>query len=214
MIGEIFLADGNTPPSGRQAKTGEAVVVQAHGKYYEAASRGRLAGGSTSAGVATTTSISTTSMISLYNPITSQYRLALKKISAGYHSGTLGAGTLFHCINPVTSGTANPTQPSGGTSITTRFSSVMAALGRSPVAELRSGSTVVAPNVWRPFCSVNAILASTATGMFLVVEDLDGEIVLDPGGCYQVQSVCAAGTSPLINLGLVWEEIPLLLPVR
>lgn len=208
------MHDEQTPPTGRQGKTGEAIVGFAHGKYYEAASRGRLAFASDVSGVATVTSISTTAILSLYNPITSQYRLSLTKVSLGYYSGTLGAGPIYHCVNPVVSGTANPTQPSGGTSLTARFSNIMANFGRSPVAEVRTGSTVVAPVAVRPFCSVNAILASTATGIFYCVDDMDDEIVLDPGGCYQIQSICAAGSTPKITVGVMWKETPLLLPTR
>jgi hypothetical protein len=212
-VGEQFVREGDTPQTGRQGSTGETIVGQAHGKYYEASRNGRLAFGCTTAGIATTTSISTTSMISIHNPFTSAHRIAILQVSVGYHSGTLGAGTLFHCANPAISGTAN-TVPSGGTTITSYYTDIQGDFGRSPVGVFISGSTVVAPKQVRPLCSVNAILATTATGIFTCIDDVNGAITLSPGGVYQVQSVCAAGTSPLLNIGVIWEEIPLVLPVR
>ena len=38
-------------------------------------------------------------------------------------------------------------------------------------------------------------------------EDIDGEIVLEPGTSYQLQAVAAAGTTPKITAGITWEEI-------
>lgn len=213
-VGEQPTPIGSTPPSGRQGDFGEAIVAQAGGKYYEDAIRGRLCFAGASAGVATVTSISTTAMFSLFNPIASAYDISICKVSLGYFSGTLGAGPIFHCVNPVTNGIANPTAPTSGTALTSRFANIMANFGRSPVGEAKTGSTVVAPAVFRPFCSVNAILASTATGIFYCVDDMDEEIVLGPGGCYQIQAVCASGSTPLVALGVTWKEKPRLLPAR
>lgn len=209
IVGPVYGGDGSTPSTGRQGKTGEANVGQAHGKYYEASSRGSIAfAADQAAGVATTTAISTTAMLSLYNPTTSKTRLSILKVSLGYFSGTIGAGTIYHCVNPILSGIANPTAPASGTSLTSYFSDIFNPQLGTPLGVVKTGSTVVAPIVYRPLCSLNAILASTATGIFTMIDDLDGEITLEPGGCYQIQSKCAAGSTPLVSLGIVWEEIP------
>lgn len=208
IVGEVLGGDGTTPGSGRQGKTGESIVGLAHGKYYEAASRGRLAFASDAAGVATVTSISTTAIISLYNPINSGRRLSLCKVSFAYFSGTLGAGPIYHCVTPQVSGTAQ-TAPTGGTSITSRWSAQnIMTQAAAPVGTVMTGGTVVAPIIYRPFCSVDAELASSVVGAKAIVEDMDGEIVLDPGASYQVQSVCAAGSTPKVTIGLLWEELP------
>lgn len=208
-VGPQLGADGTTPATGRQGKTGEATVGQAHGKYYEPASRGVLAFAcDQGAGVATVTSISTTAILSLYNPINSNRRLSLKRVYLSYFSGTLGAGPIYHCVTPQVSGTAQ-TQPSGGTALTSYWCDINnLSLSAAPVGLARTGSTVVAPIVFAPFCSVFAELASTANGQQQAVEDLDGCIVLEPGGSYQIQSICAAGSTPKVTCGVVWEEIP------
>lgn len=208
-VGPQYTPDGVTPATGRQAKTGDAVISQGHGKYYESSSRGVLAFAcDQGAGVATTTAISTTAILSLYNPIASKMRLAITKVSLAYLSGTLGAGPVYHCVNPAVSGTANPTAPTGGTLLTSYWTDIMNPQLGAPVGVVRTGSTVVAPVVVRPFASLFASLATTAVGPAVIIDDLDGEIVLEPGGTYQIQSKCAAGSTPLVTPGILWEEIP------
>lgn len=208
-VGPVLGADGTTPSTGRQAKTGEANVTQAHGKYYEASSRGVLFFASDqAAGVATVTALSTTAIFSLYNPIGSLKRLSIKRVRLGYVSGTLGAGPILHCINPAIAGTA-VAAPSSGTLLTAYCTDAGNQSGVTAVGVPRTGSTVTAPIAIGPIASVGAELASTVTGFQPASEDVDGEIVIEPGYCYQVQSVCAAGSTPKISVGVTWEEIPL-----
>ncbi len=208
MIGPSYASDGAPgPATGRQGKSGEAIVAQAHGRYFEAASRGAIfTAASQGAGVATVTSISTTAILSLYNPANSKRRLALLAASLGYFSGTLGAGPIFHCAN--LAGVGAVAAPSSGTALTAICCNIGSQYQDASVTQAKTGSTVTAPTILRPFCSVNAILASTATGIFMVSEDLGGMFVIEPGYCYQIQSVCAAGSTPLVSVGVTWEEIP------
>jgi hypothetical protein len=38
------------------------------------------------------------------------------------------------------------------------------------------------------------------------VEDVDGMIVLEPGAGWYLATKSAAGSSPLVDVGVVWEE--------
>jgi hypothetical protein len=188
----------------REGKTLEQIVSLAHGKYYEAASRGLLwSTCEQGTGIAPGTALGTTAFFVLYNPINSGFNIALKKVNVGYISGTLGAGTLYHCVNTLTTQTA----PSGGTAL----SNVCALIGGgfSSVALARVNATVVTPVAYRPFVVLNAMLATTATNPVDLWEDMDGEIVLLPGTSYQLQAIAAAGTSPKLTVGVSWEEVPL-----
>lgn len=205
-IGPILLADGNTPPSGRQGKTGEATVAQAHGKYYEAASRGVLfAAADQGVGVTVQVTITTTAMYSLHNPLGSQKRLALSKMCIAYFSGTLGAGAFYHGYNPV-----GTTLPSSGTSLTARNMDIGNQPATVAVGVALSGSTVVAGTVLYPFASSLPILASTAVAPFAIIEDVDGAIVLEPGAVYQLLGVFGGtGSTPKVSVGCIWEEVPI-----
>jgi hypothetical protein len=209
-VGPVYGGDGTTPPTGRQGKTGETTTALAHGKYYEPASRGVLfSAADQGAGTAYTLSISTTAIFSLYNPLNSKIRVAIKKVSVGYISGTLPAGMLAHCANPFPGANAQAAAPSGGVALTVVTLDVGNLLPSVPQALARTGSTVVAPVVLWPLASSFAELATTANGLQQVYEDVNGAIVLEPGGCYQLQGKAVTGSTPLVSPGVVWEEIPI-----
>lgn len=204
-VGASLQADGTNLQPFRQGKTGEAVVGQAHGKYFEAAHRGKLfAAQEQGTGVAPGTALGTTACLTLYNPPNSGVRLAVKKVSLGYVSGTLGAGTMYHCVNN------SPTQaaPSGGTAL----SPVCSDVGNqaAPVGKALVNNTVASgTTAYRAFAYTGAFAGGANNSPEPCTEDIDGEIVVEPGCSYQLQSVAAAGTSPKVSPGVVWEEVPI-----
>jgi hypothetical protein len=213
-VGPAWGTDGTAGPGGlnspgvRFAKDGGQVVNQSHGKYFEATSRGNTYCATVGVGgVAPGTSIGTTAAFILYNPASSGKRLVVQKASVGYISGTLGAGTLFFAYrNSQTVGNA----PSGGTALTP-VNCDQGGFGNSSVAVPRSGGSLDAsPTILRPFAILDAALATSVVGARQIVEDLDGEFVVEPGVSLVIEGVAAAGTSPLIVIGMTWEEIPIL----
>jgi hypothetical protein len=203
-VGPSTQADGTTPQV-RSAKTGELVFSQAHGKYYEAAHRGNLyAAGTPTGGVAPGTAVGTTGAFVLENPKGSGKRLAIKKVNMGYISGTLGAGTVWHCLN----NDATAAAVTGGTALTP--TNLDTGSGNNAVGKPNSGGTLPANSTrLYPFATMNAMLATTATNPTQIEEDLDGCIVLEPGTQYSLQAEAAAGTTPKVAFGVVWEEVPI-----
>ncbi len=205
-VGPQLGADGTTPATGRQGKTGETTVSQAHGKYYEASSRGTLFCGSDSgAGVAPQATIGTTATYSLHNPLNSGKRLSLKKIAITYFSGTQPAGTYYHgYLAPGT------TLPSSGTTGGNVCLDIGNQSGAAAVGVSLYGSTVVTGKVLYPFAQSLPVLATTAIPVSILEDDIDGAITLEPGAQYQLLAVMGStGTSPKIGVGTVWEEIPI-----
>lgn len=177
-------------------------VLQKHGKNYYAAANGRLFHAATAkTGVAPGTDLSTTAGFALHNPYGSGVNLNIRKASVGYISGTLGAGTIFHAINR----TPVNTVPSG-----TAISEIPGNIGSGAVAKgvALTTATVVAPEIIRPFVSLQASLASTAVAPWQATEEMDGDIIVSPGCTYILHAVAAAGTSPLVAYGVTWEEVP------
>jgi hypothetical protein len=204
-VGAVTGADGTSQQS-RAGKTGEQIVSQAHGKYYEGASRGNVYSACVPAatGVAPGTALGATAAFALQNPKGSGKRLAIKKVSAGYVSGTLGAGAVFHCAN------TNPAaaQVTGGTAVTPTNNDLGAA--NNSVAVCQFNTTLPAtPTALYPFCNLGAEVAATAVQPQTVTEDVDGAIVVEPGCCWSLEAVAAAGSSPLMTFGVVWEEVPI-----
>lgn len=191
----------NAVQGNRIDKTGAQVVGQGHGKYYQANECRQLFGACYSAGAAPGATISTTAHLSLQAVVSSTVWLSVCRVRTAYVSGTIGTGTMFHCVNPTTTQTA----PSSGNAPTV----VNLSGGGAGSGVVRAGSTVVAPTVYSPYLTLDPMLATSVLGLPLKVEDMDGEILLQPGASYQLQSIAAAGSSPLLASGVVWEEIPI-----
>jgi hypothetical protein len=200
-IGEKSSAEG-AQETIRLSRLTEVVLTQAHGKYYEAARLGKLFVACTAAaGVAPGTALSTTPPLTLYNPSNSGKLLVPIKGAVGYVSGTLGAGTVVYGVNPTTSQAA----PSSGTELTPQCTLIGAPRG---IGKAFQGATLAAaPTLYRPLAILTALAAANDNGAFAVVDDLDGELALLPGACMSLQGIAAAGTSPLVLLALVWEEV-------
>ena len=192
--------------SPRIDKTGSAVVQQSGGKYGETSLRQlTFCANDSGAGITPVTSISTTAMLVLYNPAGNNMRLRVQKVAAGYVSGTLSSGPVYHCANISTTQTA----PSGGTLLTNKCLDIGS--GAVGTGVVRTGATVASGTVTlRHFFSTSPILATTAVPIPRWTEDVDGEFVVEPGASYQIQAVQAgAGTSPLVTLGVSWTEEPI-----
>jgi len=178
-------------------------VTQRHGKLYQPARDGRIFHAATAAtGVAPGTAIGTTAAFTLFNPAGSGVVIAIQKAAMGYISGTLGAGTVWHLVNSnlaeaAPSGTAIAEKPA-----------LVGSGGASKGVALTTATLAVAPTIVRPFCSLQASLASTAVAPWQIQEEVDGAILLPEGGAYSLHATAAAGTSPLVAFGVTWEEIP------
>ena len=204
-VGPGTGADGNSGSPFRQAKTLEGVFSQAHGKYYEATHRGNVYSVTNGAtGQAPGTALGTHPPILLYNPVGSGKRLKIMKVTGGYISGTLGAGTIFHC-GQASTGTA-PVVGSG--TQLTPFNMDVGAANNSVAVAFANGTLSANPTPLYPFATVNAELATTATNPTQIEEDVDGNIVVEPGGTWCLEGVTAAGSAPLMSFGVVWEEVP------
>lgn len=186
----------------RGDKTGALVIANTHGQFNESAVQGAIMYGCNAvAGVAPGTAPSTTPPLTLWNPPASGKNLSITKVSVGYVSGTLGAGNII--IGAIPSQT---TIPSGGTEITPQCSLVGAPRG---VGRVFTGSTVTAaPAPLRPVFNMGAFLATQAMAPQDCDVLIDGGIIVPPGAAVALQGVAAAGTSPLVILGITYEEIP------
>lgn len=200
LVGPQSKADGTFAPA-RLDKTAALVVQNAHGKYHEAAARGKLFIASIGvAGVAPGTALSTSPALTLWNPSNSGILVSIKQVFVGYVSGTLGAGMLVHAQNA-----SQVAAPTGGTELT-----VLAAILNSTKGSARAftGSTISATSTLvRASMAMGAALATTATFPSITMDEVDGAIVVPAGVAWCYQGVAAAGTSPLLTFSVVYEEI-------
>ena len=197
-VGGQQLANGSLAPISL-TKDG-AINALVYGKYAEAVLRGIVWSGSTAAtGVAPGTSVGTTAAFSLYNPIGSGVRLVVLRTTMGYISGTLGAGTVHYLANTNPSATATT-----GTAITAKNALLSDA---TSAGRPFTTATIPSPSLLRPFCSLQASLASTAVAPWYMVDDVDGEFIVPPGCTLSLHATAAGGSSPLVVFGMTWAEV-------
>jgi hypothetical protein len=216
QVGVSYAADGSQPAAApRLGQHLEAVVQQAHGKYYEAVSRGNCYSAHTSAGRAPGTALGTTPPILLYNPVGSGKRLKIMKVSvAQAATGTLGTGVLAHCgftINGPTGSQSNVAPVVGsGASITPKNLDLAGGANASVATVFEAGTLNANPALLYPMANLTeSVGGTTATAQTVCTEDVDGNIILEPGGGWCLEALAAAGSSPLVHAGVVWEEVPI-----
>lgn len=203
LVQHADLAAGSSVENYSFARNGGLKVAMSQAKYQDAVLRGKCFTGMTAVtGVAPGTSVGTTAAFSLYNPYGSGVYLSLLRVSMGLISGTLGAGTVLYVAN-LNSAAAATT----GTAIT--VTNCLLGAGSTPQGKPLTTATLPAtPTVLRPFCSLTEmVIATTAVNNERIFEDVDGSIIIPPGMTLSLEGVAAAGSSPLVVYGVMWEEI-------
>ena len=201
-VGPQWVGDGSVAPV-RLDKTGNVVLHTVHGKYFEAAGRGAMFVASQAVGgVAPGTALDDAPALALWNPPGSGVLCVIQRVSGGYISGTLGAGTLVHAVNP-----SQRTAPTTGTEIvpTGAFLGNMRSKTRAYTLSTVSATVVIL----RPSLHLGAALATTVTFPAIATDEVNGSIVIPPAGVWAYHGVAAAGTTPLTIMSVLFEEIPI-----
>ena len=187
----------------RLSPGGGVVTAQGAASFQEAVRQGNCYVAETAAsGVAPGTSVSTTHAFTLYNPVGSGVNLVVWRASLGFISGTLGPGVM-HYVGP-TPGNATAVS---GTAITPV--NLLLNNARSAVGAPKTTSTVPAnPLILRPAFVLTAMTTTAPAPPAACVDNVDGEFVVTPGGYLSLHSTAGAGTSPLVVIGMSWEEVP------
>lgn len=188
----------------RLGRSRELIVGDGHGRYFECVRTGRVFTAGV-ASVAPGTALGTTPPLDIYNDIRSGGIAALLGIAVGYVSGTIGAGSL------VLAQTAQNTVPTGGSNITPQSN----ILGGGAGSRMKAGSgrtIAAAATQVAPVATLNPTLATApAAGGFAPASstwiELGGLYIIPPGVVACLQGVAAAGTTPLVMLAAVWEEL-------
>jgi hypothetical protein len=212
-VGASFSSTGGVPGYDQtQDEHGAERVIQSGGKYQDATKRQICYAAATTAGRAPGTALSTKApVILVYNPVGSGKRLKIMKVSiAQAATGTLGAGTLNHIgftINGPQGSQSNVAPVVGSGAAITPQNMDLGGPNASVATCFELGTLNSNPVSLYPFCELNASVGgTTATQPQQVTEDVDGGIVLEPGSGWGLAGIAAAGSSPLVHAGVVWEE--------
>jgi hypothetical protein len=191
-----------TQATARMGQLGELVMSELHGRYYEQGYRRNLFSAANPTGVTSTavTSGTTTNItgIILANPVGTTVNLVLLK--AGYTISVAPAAIMpmFLAV-----GYNSSTNLSGNTSLTVRNNFV--GVGAAGQGVVYSASTTIptAPNFVTTLGSVFTTISSNGP----TVIDMEGAIVLPPGGYALITSTVASGASGFFG-SFMWEEVP------
>lgn len=145
-----------------------------------------------------------TPIIGLYNAPNSQVDLVLLKVAVGIRTtGTAAAATdLNHW-------TANQ----GGVAITgtvtapTNLYSGSAAGSLARAMVNTANTAALASTLARPSISIGLTAATAITNVGRLVDEINGEIIVPPGG-YYAYGLSVALTAAVISASLLWAEVP------
>lgn len=192
-VGPDVIADGSEAPL-RAGKTGEAVITNLHGRYFEQTYRGNMFSAANQAAQAVSVALATTyTGLMLYNPIGSGKILVpnLVKFSLSVAPAAIASIGLISGVQ-----TAAPT---GLTALTVRSTQIGNASTGSGVAY--SAATISTP-VWLQQL-VDGFTAAALPAPSPVV-DLQGAYEILPGGFIAIGALTA-----VTGLGsITWEEVP------
>ena len=190
-----------TPINGRAGQLGDLIVQELHGRYYETTYRKHMFSGASQVAATTTVGLATTyTGLCLYNPIGSNVNLVVNKVGyafivafpAAAAIGLMAGYNAATAVSGVTAGT-----------VVSEF------LGQ-PV-----GQGLVATAITMPTApTLRMLLGSGLTGAITTEEavsgetiDLEGSIVIPPGGYLAFYTSTVSGTSGFFG-SFQWEEVP------
>lgn len=203
MLFEGLFKGSNSNKVASVDRDGNVDVGISHSLHGSAVLRGNVYSGATAAsGVAPGTALGTTGAYTLANPLGSGVYGVVLQGGMGYVSGTLGAGFVSWnaTVDPQL---ALPT----GTGIT-EINLLVGGRRSGGQLQALTTATIVAPVIIRPAWNLDASLATTAgVGAFSVTDHVNGSIVVAPGASVTLHGTSAAGSTPLVVFGTIWEEV-------
>lgn len=180
----------------RLTRSRALAVADAHGRWVEPVLRGNVFTAMVAA-VAPGTALGTAPPLALWNPPGSGKILAPIWLDVGFVSGTLGAGHLCAAW------AAQSAAPSGGSELVVTNNLLAATKGSG---RAWSGSTVTTGIQLGSLVTLGT--TPTTPNLQPCTLELAGRYLVQPGTYLAFQGIAATGTSPLVSLGLSWEELP------
>lgn len=183
----IALADKDNSP----------LVTPAASKHEFSSIQGEIFIGANPGGTPVTTQAGlsvTTPALTLYNPTASGVNLVLLTVTVGINAAPAAASTLMLAYNSITA--SAPSSTTDATMISSKVGSTAAPNGRC----YRVATLAASPTAFR---YIGSVLAASSTGVVRIVDNVDGEIVIPPGGCISIQATTAIS----ILTSFTWKEV-------
>jgi hypothetical protein len=195
-VGPQTVQDG-TKPTLRGGRSGEAIVQELHGRYFEQAVRKAIYSASNQAAQAVSAALATTyTGIVLSNPFGNAFNLALLKVAYALSAAPAAIASL-HLIG----GFSPSTNVVHTTPITTLTNNFLG--GPNPTAKVDSAATIPTPTYLWSLC--NGFTAAALPSQAMPAWDFEGSILVPPGGFVAIGALTA-----VTGFGsIMWEEVPI-----
>lgn len=200
-VGKQAAADSSNP-NVRQARTGDIVTSDGHGRYYETVSRGDVYRLSVAGATATafTGGAAGTPLLGIYNPTGSGKNLVVLVVGVSNRVAASAAGTVDFALYQGVS--AAPT----GTLTTPTNALTQAASGSVALGVVNAAATsTTATALQLPLGSYYWATAAGAINNSVLYEPA-GSVVVAPGQ-FLALGASAALTSATWNASVLWEEV-------
>jgi hypothetical protein len=221
QVGPQTLSDGNSQPF-RQGRSGEIVMQELHGRFYEQAYRAAIFTGGmtalTTIAAATfttaTTGATATPIVGLWNPVTSPVNLVVlqAQLATVLTALTATGGGPFVWMTSI----GNSAITTGNVPVNRKtlnaYGSYAKVFGGAALTGMTGTLTALTPSAIAsgPMYSISSI--GTAAGFMTAftggVENFDGSLIVPPGGVLALMAV----TTPVAQsavAGITWEEVAL-----
>jgi hypothetical protein len=187
---------------GRAGQLGDTIVSELHGRYYETTYRRNLFNAANQAATTTTVGLATVyTGLCLSNPVGSTVNLILTKIGFSFIVA-FPAAAAIGLMAGYNSGT-NVTHTTPGTPRNMFFGAGAAGQGLVDTA----ATLPTAPFVTHVFGSGYTGAITTTPQVSPTIIDLEGGLLLPPGGYAAIYTSTVSGTSGFFG-SMIWEEVP------
>ena len=208
-VGPARLAD-DAEAAPRLGNSGEQIVQELNGRYYEQVVRGNVFIYSTvAAGINPVIPITTGGNPTIWNPAGSGYNLIPMRLLMGYVSGNNVPGFFHFNITANTGANIGAGLPI----VTfTDVAPVSALLGSGKTSRMRwapAVSTFVANPVFLMTLGLSQFtgIATTAVAPWQYILDFDGTLILGPGNALTLG--CNAANTSVYSIALIGMELPI-----
>lgn len=219
-VGEVNTADG-AQPNVRMGRQGDQIASELHGRFYEQNYRSRIfTGGMTLTAInnatytSATTGVTATPLAGIYNPLSSPVNCVVLQATLGLTITALaatGGGPYVWMVNTGQSAITTGANFYNGKSLvaTGSYAKNMAnaaLTGMTGALTIMGGSSLYGGSASN--ASFTATAVAMQTGQTSSVENLDGSIIVPPGGLL----VLMATTTPVAHSATsrtLHEEVPI-----
>jgi hypothetical protein len=208
-VGPARLTD-DAEAAPRLGNSGEQIVQELNGRYYEQVVRGNVFIYSTAAaGIALLVPAVTGNHPTIWNPTGSGYNFIPLRLVLGYVAGNNAPTNIVFAHTPNAGSTIGAALP---IPTFTDVAARNALLGSGKTSRMRWAPAVCTFTVIPAFIMTSGIslftgVAATAVAPFQICVDFDGTIVMPPGNALSICTV-AATTTATFTVSLIGMELP------